>query len=339
MVMTDKGAGPMGCSDPKRVAILVHRQVALFELGCATELFCLSRPGMDELYQGEVVSFAPEAPVGVGGVSLQCKQISSLLDYDLLVVPCWSTTSLAKDRYLDSLYGALEGFVAEGRQILTFCSGSFLPAEVGLLDGKQATTHWRYGDVFKQRFANVEYVGDVLYVWQGALACSAGSSAAIDLGIEYLRRNHGQEFANSVAKRLVMAPHRQGGQAQFVETPVPKRPDHFAGALDWALANLHKPIMVGDLAEQAHLSRRSFDRKFRQSMGVAPKAWLIQQRLRMAQKALESGKESVDLVAQIAGFECSATLRHHFRKAFGISPGQYQRQFACPERLGVIKEE
>ncbi|WP_444929089.1 helix-turn-helix domain-containing protein [Microbulbifer sp. SSSA002] len=316
----------------KRVAILVHRHIALFELGCATELFCLLRPGTDVRYQGEVVSFAEEAPLGVGGVSLRCKQINNLRDYDLLVVPCWSTEQQPNTPALQSIYNAVKAFASEGRQILTFCSGSFLPAEIGLLNGRQATTHWRYAHSFQQRFPKVEYVGDVLYTWQGELACSAGSSAAIDLGIEYFRRNHGYEFANSVAKRLVMAPHRQGGQSQFVETPVTKRPDHFAVALDWALANLDKPIMVADLAHQAHLSRRSFDRKFRQSMGVAPKEWLIQQRLRVAQKALESGRETIDLVAQTSGFESSATLRHHFRKAFGISPGQYQKQFADPKR-------
>ncbi|WP_444883232.1 helix-turn-helix domain-containing protein [Microbulbifer sp. PSTR4-B] len=323
--MMDKGKA-------KRVAILVHHQVALFELGCATELFCLPRPCTNTLYEGEVVSFTAKAQLGLGGVSLQCRQVSSLMDYDLLVVPSWPTTPQTKDCSLQSVYAAVEAFAAERRQILTFCSGAFLPAEIGLLDGRQATTHWRYANTFKKRFPKVEYVGDVLYVWQDKLACSAGSSAAIDLGIEYLRRSHGYELANSVAKRLVMAPHRQGGQAQFVETPVPKRPDHFAGALDWALANLDKPIMVGDLAKQAHLSRRSFDRKFRQSMGLAPKEWLTQQRLRVAQKALESGSETIDHAAQVSGFESSATLRHHFRKAFGISPGQYQRQFACPDK-------
>lgn len=311
------------------MAILAHREVAMFELGCAAELFCLPRPELGEFYSGEVVTFSEAAPAAVGGLSLNCKKVDSLLDYELLVIPCWSTIAQPKDDYLSSVHKAVEEFAATGRQILTFCSGAFLPAEIGLLNGRQATTHWRYAEMFKQRFRAVEYVGDVLYVWQGALACSAGSSAAIDLGIEFLRRRHGFELANSVARRLVMAPHRQGGQAQFVEAPVSKRPDHFASALDWALANLQRPIIIDDLADQAHLSRRSFDRKFRQSMGIAPKEWLIQQRLRAAQEALESGKESVDRVAQLAGFESAVTLRHHFRRAFGISPSQYQQQFGA----------
>ncbi|MCO1335909.1 helix-turn-helix domain-containing protein [Microbulbifer sp. OS29] len=320
---------------PQKVAILAHRQVSLFELGCATELFCLPRPELSELYSGEIVTFAEENALATGGLALACRQVESLMEYDLLVIPCWSTATQPQDAYLERVSRELAEFAAAGRQILTFCSGAFLPAELGLFDGRQATTHWLYADHFRERFPKVEYVGDVLYVWEGSLACSAGSTAAIDLGIEFLRRNHGYELANSVARRLVMAPHRRGSQAQYVEMPVAKRPDHFSAALDWAIVNLDGAIKIDDLAQRAHLSRRSFDRKFRQSMGIAPKEWLIQQRLRAVQKALESGKESVDRAAQMAGFESSATLRHHFRRAFGISPSEYQRQFQVSTTAAV----
>ncbi|WP_444916655.1 helix-turn-helix domain-containing protein [Microbulbifer sp. JMSA003] len=319
----------------QKVAVLAHRQVSLFELGCATELFCLPRPELSELYTGEIVTFAEESPLATGGLALACRQVESLMDYDLLVIPCWSTNAQPQDAYLERVHRAVAEFAVAGRQILTFCSGAFLPAELGLFDGRQATTHWLFAERFRERFSAVEYVGDVLYVWEDALACAAGSSAAIDLGIEFLRRNHGYELANSVARRLVMAPHRQGGQAQYVEMPVAKRPDHFSAALDWAIGNLDGAIKIDDLAQRAHLSRRSFDRKFRQSMGIAPKEWLIQQRLRAAQKALESGKESVDRAAQLAGFESSATLRHHFRRAFGISPSEYQRQFRVSAKVAL----
>ncbi|WP_444919442.1 helix-turn-helix domain-containing protein [Microbulbifer sp. CnH-101-G] len=311
-----------------RVAILAHNQVALFELGCATELFCLSRPETEELYSGEVVTFAEAAPATSGGLALQCRQVNSLMEFDLLVIPNWPTVLLPRDTYVARVHRAVTEFAAAGRQILTFCSGAFLPAELGLLAGREATTHWRYAESFRQRFPSVEYVGDVLYVWHDQLACAAGSSAAIDLGIEFLRRTYGFELANAIARRLVMAPHRQGGQAQFIEAPVAKRPDYFASALDWALANLQESFTVDVWANQAHLSRRSFDRKFRQSMGTSPKEWLIQQRLRVVQKSLESGELTVDGAAHMAGFESSTTLRHHFRRTFGISPSQYRRQFS-----------
>ncbi|GAB2883274.1 GlxA family transcriptional regulator [Microbulbifer echini] len=311
-----------------RVAILAHSEVALFELGCATELFCQRRAETEGLYYGEVVTFAERPPTTAGGLSLQCRQVEGLMEYDLLVIPNWPTVPQPMDVYRARVHRAVTEFATCGRKILTFCSGAFLPAELGLLDGRKATTHWRYAESFRRRFPLVEYVGDVLYVWHNLLACAAGSSAAIDLGIEFLRQTYGVELASSVARRLVMAPQRQGGQAQFVETPVSKRPDFFASALDWALANLQGSISVDDWAAQAHHSRRSFDRKFRRSLGVSPKTWLIQQRLRVVQKALESGEASLDRAAQLAGFASSTTMRHHFRKVFGVSPSQYRRQFS-----------
>jgi AraC family transcriptional activator FtrA len=210
---------------------------------------------------------------------------------------------------------------------VSFCSGAFLLAELGLLDGRKATTHWRYAEFFKARFPSVHYVDDVLYVYDGKIGCSAGSAAALDLGIEIIRQDFGYKIANQVARRLVLSAHRQGGQSQFVETPVLQSPGQFAKALDWALKHLSEAIDVNNMAERANMSRRTFDRKFRSSLNQSPKEWLTTQRLNLAKELLEMETANVEKVASLCGFESAITFRHHFRKNIGVSPGQYRKQF------------
>jgi len=308
-----------------RVAVLIRDNGAFFELGCALELFGLPRPEFDPWYCCEVVSFSPGPLTMLGGVQLQVRQVDSLDEFDMLIVPGWPP----KGADLSATHReALLRFHASGKRLLSFCSGAFLLAELGVLDARKATTHWRYADVFKQRFPAVRYVDDVLYVYDGVIGCSAGSAAAIDLGIEVIRQDFGFKIANQVARRLVMSAHRKGGQSQFVETPVLERANQFSQALDWALHNLHTTIDIDALAARALMSRRTFDRKFRSTFNLTPNEWLIHQRLDLAKGMLESGCSGIEQIAVQSGFANAVTMRHHFRRLLGVSPREYQAQFA-----------
>ncbi|WP_395373609.1 helix-turn-helix domain-containing protein [Marinicella sp. W31] len=309
------------------IAILTHQNTPLFELGCAAELFMTNRPEIENWYQAEVISFENQ-PINVGHSSIQLllKQVSSLRDYDFLIVTSWPVShphinSLLKQEVL--------ALFARGGRIISLCSGAFLLAETGLLDQHKATTHWRYASDFKRRYPQVHYVDDHLYVYDGRIGCSAGSAAALDLGLQVIREDFGYHICNSIARRLVIPPHRQGGQSQFVEAPVVKHNNHFTETLDWANRNISKRIHVDDLAQKANMSRRTFDRKFRSSLNMSPKDWLIQQRLKQAQHFLETTSNSIETIASQSGFDNALTLRHHFRQRLGTSPSEYRKQFAA----------
>ncbi|MDN4502407.1 helix-turn-helix domain-containing protein [Alteromonadaceae bacterium BrNp21-10] len=307
-----------------RVAILTYDQAAFFELGCAVELFALPRPEFSNWYQTEVVTFDSQPLSFNGGIMLQAKVIQSLAAYDMLVIPSWPVNAADIS---DALAQQLRQFYQQQKRILTFCSGAFLLAHSGLLSGRQATTHWRYADAFKQYFNDVEYVDNVLYLYDGIIGHSAGSAAAIDLGIEVIRQDHGYHIANKVARRLVVSAHRKGGQSQFVDLPVDRHQQHFSLSLDWAKKNLHNNIDINQFASQANMSRRSFDRKFRSALNLTPKEWLTNQKLELAKQQLESSLQSIEKIASVVGFDNATTMRHHFRKSVGVSPKQYREQF------------
>jgi AraC family transcriptional activator FtrA len=307
----------------KRVAILVDDNLALYELGCAVELFALPRPEIKHWYQTEVVTFAANPLTATGGINLEAKRVRSLTDYGTLVIPSWPV----QQKVSRQIKSAIREFHQNGGRILSFCSGAFLLAQTGLLDGKKGITHWRYAEQFKLQFPETEYVDDVLYLFDGRLGCSAGSSAAIDLGIEVIRHDFGYQIANKVARRLVLAAHRSGGQSQFVETPLPKEPSQFSSTLDWAIQNINQSFDVGKLAEKANMTRRTFDRHFRKTLNMSPKEWLILQRLERAKFLLETTGHKVDQVAYNSGFETAMSLRHNFRKYLRSSPTDYRKQF------------
>jgi len=307
-----------------RVAILSYDQLALFELGCAVELFALARPEFEQWYEAEVVTF-DDAPLNAtGGIQIMSKCIKSFAGYDMLVIPSWPTddASVAK-----SLLHAIVKFAQSGGRLISFCSGSFLLAETELLNDRKATTHWRYAERFKKRYPRVQYCDDVLYIYDQKIGCSAGSSAAIDLGLEVIRQDFGHSVANTVARRLILAAHRDGGQSQFVETPMVEKHSHFAATLDWAIEHLAEPLSVDALAVRACMSRRTFDRKFRAAMNMSPKEWLSQQRLFLVKQLLENSILSIEDIAQQSGFKTSLNLRNNFKERFNISPSQYRQQF------------
>lgn len=308
----------------RRIAILTHAHCSLFELGCAVELFALPRPEIAHWYACDVVNLEGAPFESTAGVTIAAKCVTSLSDYDTLVIPSWPTQG---DPVPEVLAREVRAFAQAGKRLLSFCSGAFLLAELGLLDGRQATTHWRYAERFKARFAQVDYVDDVLYVWQEPIGCSAGSAAALDLGLAVIRHDFGYKVANQVARRLVMSAHRAGGQSQFVEAPMLAVPNQFAGALDWAQQHLTSPINVDQLAARANMSRRTFERKFRASFNLSPNEWLIQQKIERAKGLLEETTLPLERLAEQSGFDSVVTLRHHFRRLLGVSPKQYQQQF------------
>lgn len=308
----------------RRIAILTHAHCSLFELGCAVELFALPRPEIAHWYACDVVNLEGAPFESTAGVTIAAKCVTSLSDYDTLVIPSWPTQGAPVP---EALAREVRAFAQAGKRLLSFCSGAFLLAELGLLDGRQATTHWRYAEQFKARFTQVNYVDDVLYVWQDPIGCSAGSAAALDLGLAVIRHDFGYKVANQVARRLVMSAHRAGGQSQFVEAPMLAVPNQFAGALDWAQQHLTSPINVDQLAARANMSRRTFERKFRASFNLSPNEWLIQQKIERAKGLLEETTLPLERLAEQSGFDSVVTLRHHFRRLLGVSPKQYQQQF------------
>ena len=313
----------------KNVAILAHPHIALFELGCATELFGLPRPEFDQWYKAEVISFQSGPFQAISGVSIQARCIDDLSAYDTLVIPSWPVDHTSPS---PKLAKAIQNFSRKGGRLLSFCSGAFLLGYLGLLDSKEATTHWRYESQFKDAFPRCQYQANVLYVLDNKLGCSAGSAAAIDLGLAVIRQDFGAAKANSVAKRLVMSGHRKGGQSQFVETPVQHRPNQLSESLDWASDKLADNISINDMAAHACMSRRSFDRLFRKQMGLSPQEWLVCQRINLACQLLETANDNsalrtIEKVAEQSGFSSAGNLRHHFHKQLGVSPRQYRDNF------------
>mgnify|MGYP000294794056 FL=1 len=309
-----------------RVAILTFPNCAFFELGCAIELFALARPEYSHWYQTQIVCFESTAMPLIAGLSLTAKTVTSFTDYDILIIPSWPVN---EPNIGDELEREILAFHKAGKRIYSFCSGAFLLAQIGLLDGLKATTHWRYATSFKERFPHVNYVDDVLYVYQTHIGTSAGSAAALDLGIEIIRQDFGYKVANEVAKRLVLSAHRSGGQAQFVESPVGKNPSSFSAVLDWARGRLTQPITIDDLAAKANMTRRSFDRKFRNTLNMSANEWLIEQRISLTKSLLETSDLSIEKIAQQSGFASAMSLRHHFRNTLGVSPREYRRNFSA----------
>lgn len=307
-----------------KVAILAFDPIATFELACAIEIFALPRPEYGNWYQTEVVCFEKVPLQATGGITISAKSIPSLDGYHTLVIPSWKIDS---NHVRLDLAEKITEFSAHGGRIVSFCSGAFLLAQLGLLQNKRATTHWRYSEIFKRRFPLVNFVDDVLYTHDQNISCSAGSAAALDLGVDIVREDFGHEVANNVARRLVIAPHRRGGQAQYIETPVAKNTGTFSHTLDWAIKNLHEPISVDDLAKQANMSRRTFDRHFKSALGTSPKVWINQQKINLARQLLETENLSIEQLALKVGYDSGITLRFNFNKYVGVSPSQYQTQF------------
>jgi transcriptional regulator GlxA family with amidase domain len=250
---------------------------------------------------------------------------------DTIVIPGWSS----KDRNPDpELLDAIRYAHARGARLVTFCSGAFLLAEAGVLDGRRATTHWEFTALLADRFPSVEVDPSVLYVDDGDVLTAAGAAASIDLALHVIRSDFGADVANKVARDMVVPPHRDGGQAQFIETPVLARgvaTDHLSATMVWAAERLGDDLSVSDLAAHAALSPRQFSRQFRARTGTSPHQWLLTQRTALAQRLLETTDESIERVATEAGFGTAAAMRLHFQRSLHTSPAAYRRCFRCDD--------
>lgn len=309
------------------VAALVYEGLATFEFGIAAEVFGLARPEAGPGWYRFVPCAVEPGPLRAeGGLYVSAPAgLEALADAGTIVVPGWPVDAGPPDA---RLVGALRDAAARGARILSICTGAFLLAAAGLLDGRRATTHWRFADRFRQAFPDVELLPGVLYVDEGNLLTSAGSAAGIDLLLHVVRTDFGAAVANGVARRLVVPAHRNGGQAQFIERPVAPRPDgRLAPMLDRMREALTEPMTIASLARDAAMSERTFLRRFREMTGTTPSAWLLDARIEAAKQFLEVGQPT-ETVAAAAGFGSAATMRMHFRNRVGISPSEYRQRFA-----------
>lgn len=312
---------------PPVAAILAYDGLCTFEYGIALELFALPRPELDvPWYVSRIVGVDGSRLRGSGGVTVRAEAgLAGLCDAHTIIVPGWRDHGEPPPR---RLLAALCDAAAGGARFLTICSGAFVLGHAGLLDGRRATTHWRYIDDLARAFPRVRVDREALYVEDGTITTSAGSAAGIDAGLSVIRREFGARVAAVVARRLVMSPHRAGDQPQLVEAPVCTRPGRtISGTLDWARRNLHRRIGVAALAAQSAMSGRSFFRHFEAATGTSPLAWLREARLVRARELLESTALSIADVARQCGFGSPETFRAGFRRALGVSPAAYRRRF------------
>ncbi|MEV6299694.1 transcriptional regulator FtrA [Actinoplanes sp. NPDC051861] len=310
------------------VAVLAFDGMSVFETGIVTEVFGLPRPEFPMAWYELTICAETPGPIRiVGGADLHTRHgLDTFESADTLIVPGVPDVELDPS---PALVAALRRAHHRGARIMSICSGAFALAGAGLLDGRRATTHWRYAEALRRRYPAVLVDADVLYIEDGSVLTSAGSAAGLDLCLHVIRLDHGPSIANAVARRLVVQPHRDGGQAQFVEAPVADDPSdaRVARSMEWALGNLTSDITVDVLARRAHMSTRTYLRHFGQATGTTPIRWLIDRRVHASLALLEATRVPIEEVAVAVGFETAVTYRHHFSRAMRTSPSAYRRAF------------
>jgi transcriptional regulator GlxA family with amidase domain len=319
-----------GVREPFRtVAAYSPSYVGAFSLGIVGEVFGFDRvhrglPGFD-------FALCTQRPgpirTDTGLTVLVEHGLDRLATADLVVVLPWETAS---DEPAEEVYEAFRGAHGRGAIVASCCTGAFLLAAAGLLDGRRATTHWRWASMFRERFPEVKLVPDVLYIDEGRLLTSAGAAASVDMCLYLVRREYGAAVATAIARDMVVPPHRDGGQAQYVAVPVAADcdDDRLGSVLSWAREHLDRRLTVDDLAARALMSPRSFARHFKAVTGTTPRAWLLGQRLHRAEELLETADLPIEQVARRCGFGTAAALREQFVRRRGVPPRDYRRTFA-----------
>ena len=310
------------------VAAVIAHGVAPFELAVGCEVFGIDRSELVDPWYRFVVCAAEPPPIrtSVGFTIDTPYGLDEVCRADTIILPAWTP---AERELPPGLSDALRTAHRRGARILSVCSGAFVLAATGLLDGRRATTHWMYTKKLAELYPSIDVDPKVLYVDEGDVMTSAGTAAGIDLCLHVVRLDHGAEVANAVARRMVVPPHRDGGQAQFVEAPVPADAgdDPLATTLGWMLEHLDEQISVDHLADRSHMSPRHFARRFRATTGTTPHQWLLGQRVLLACRLLETTDEPVEAVAVRCGMGSAASLRVHFQRVVGTSPLAYRRTF------------
>jgi len=317
------------------VAILAYDGMSGFESGLAAEIF-----GMTELserfsagivrpwYSVKLCSEQAEVRM-LGGATVRTSYgLDDLASADTVIIP--SVRDVDEPTSPD-LIEAIQVAHERNSRLVSICSGAFALAAAGVLDGRSATTHWIYVDLLQQRYPEVDVDPVPLYVDGGRVLTSAGCAAGLDLCLHLVRADHGSHVANDVARRLVISPHRAGGQAQYIDSPVPEptTDGQIAAGMDWALAHLDSPISLDELAAQSALSRRSYLRRFAKATGTTPIKWLIAQRIQASLALLESSSLSIEQIAARVGFESPVTYRHHFVRSLQTTPSAYRSCFTA----------
>jgi transcriptional regulator GlxA family with amidase domain len=310
-----------------RVAVLALPGVVAFDLGVPAQVFSAARtPDGTRLY--EVRTCTPDGgPVrtAAGFAALPEHDLTLLDSADTVIVP--GVMRAALDPAPD-VSAALRATYERGARVMSICTGAFVLAAAGLLDGRPATTHWAFTELFRSRYPKVTLDPDVLFVDDGEVLTSAGVAAGIDLCLHVVRRDHGSDVANRAARRCVVPPWRDGGQSQFIERPLPALGDaSTALTREWALAHLDRPLGLAQLAAHARMSVRTFTRRFREETGLSPSRWLLTQRIEHARRLLESSELPIDRVAAQSGLGSAASLRQHLHASVGLAPVAYRRTF------------
>ena len=312
---------------PGLVAILAYDGLCTFEFGIAVEIFGLARPEFDFPWYSHQIAAVDQGPMrAMGGIQVLADGGLELLEQArTIIIPGWRDRNAIVP---DALLTALRQAHARGARLLSICSGVFVLAATSLLDGRSATTHWRYTRELAERFPNILVDPDVLYVDSGQLITSAGSAAGIDACLHLVARDFGTQVANAVARRLVMSPQRTGGQAQFIPTPVSPTPrSDLSRVMQWARERLHEPLEVRDLASEAAMSERTFLRRFTEASGQSPKTWLQHERLGRARELLESTDHNTEQIALRCGYRSVESFRVAFRSVVGVPPSVYRERF------------
>lgn len=315
-------------TDIHRVALAVMPGAPIFELAVPCEVFGIARPELsDPWYEFTVCATVPNATVAAGFVAASSATLDDLVLADTVIVPACANVH---EHQPPALVEAVREAHRRGARIAAICSGAFVLAEAGLLDGRRATTHWMHAPELARRYPRVTVDATVIYAEDGGIHTSAGTAAAIDLCLELVRQDRGTAVANALARRMVTPPHRAADQAQYMLAPVEAHETTPLSAVtEWALRRLAEPVRLRHLAAQAHLSERQLTRRFLDTYGQTPGEWLARERLRRAQELLERTDLTVDMIAAACGFSTAAGLRAAFNRHLHTSPSDYRSAWAA----------
>ena len=310
------------------IAVIVFDRISPFHLSIPCIIFGEDRSGKCPVKFVVKVCSLEQGPISTSaGFTMETRYgLKDIAKASIIFVPTWRDTNEVPPK---PLLDALRKAHKRGALIVGLCLGTYVLAAAGLLDGLEATTHWGWAADLAARYPEIKVNPDVLYVDQGNIITSAGTASAIDCCLHIIRREYGANLANYMARRMVVSPHRQGGQAQFIQQPVREvsTMDRFSEVLEWSRSNLHQQLSLDLLANRALMTRRTFTRRFKQVMGITVGEWLLSQRLALAQQLLETTESPIEVIAEHAGFGSAVSLRQHFSQTFKVSPSSYRKEF------------